>query len=475
MKSFFDINLIHPKKIYFWIIIFFLIRLIGITNPPLEIAHNWRQSTVVMVARNFHEQHHNILYPRIDIAGEKTGITGMEFPILNYLIALIADIFGYQHWYGRLINLIVSSLGILYFFCIIKKYFTEKIAFTSALFLLSSIWFAYSRKIMPDTFSVSFVIASIYFGSNYLENSNTKRNYGQLILSLLCLLIGALAKIPAAYLITLYLGFLFKKAIPTTNKITLFTGIGIILIPIGLWYFYWVPYLVDHFGFWHFFMGKSISLGWIEIYNNINETFKKFYSDALKYIGFVFFLNGVFSALKNKNKLLIFILASTSLLFFILVLQSGETFYKHSYYVIPYVPVMALLAGYGIQQFNSRKIQLFFIFAICLEGVLNQIHDFRIKPEYAEIQNLNNELNTFSSQKDLFLINSGNNPTPMYFAHRKGWVFDNLYINNPTHIVELKEKGLKYIVILKRAFAEEIKLHYPVILNKDEWTVYKIE
>ena len=42
-------------KIEYIIGLFFLLRLIGITNAPLEIAHNWRQVTGLMVARNFLE------------------------------------------------------------------------------------------------------------------------------------------------------------------------------------------------------------------------------------------------------------------------------------------------------------------------------------------------------------------------------------------------------------------------------------
>jgi len=163
------------QDIRFWIGLFFLIRLIGITNPPLEEAHSWRQTTVTMVARNFLEIDNNIFYPRIDIAGDKTGITGMEFPILNYLIYLMAKIFGYQHWYGRLINLIVSSFGIWYFYKLIKKYFDKKAALYSGIILLSSLWFAYSRKIMPDTFSVSLILAGIYYGTNYLDSKQNKK------------------------------------------------------------------------------------------------------------------------------------------------------------------------------------------------------------------------------------------------------------------------------------------------------------
>ena len=77
------------KKYYldirFWLLIAFLLRLYGIDNPPIDGAYNWREADVLMVARNFLEVDSNILYPRINIAGEKSGITGMEFPLLNYL------------------------------------------------------------------------------------------------------------------------------------------------------------------------------------------------------------------------------------------------------------------------------------------------------------------------------------------------------------------------------------------------------
>src|SRR4051812_1758490 len=89
------------SDIRFWLIFFFVIRLVGITNAPLEVAHNWRQTFTCMVARNFLENDPNILYPTIDMAGNKTGIVGAEFPLFNYLIYLISGIFGYTHWYGR--------------------------------------------------------------------------------------------------------------------------------------------------------------------------------------------------------------------------------------------------------------------------------------------------------------------------------------------------------------------------------------
>ena len=99
----------------FLVLLLFAVRLIGITNPPLEKGHSWRQCTGLMVARNFYEGDDNIMYPRVDEAGAGTGIIGMEFPLLYHLHYRMASVFGYTHWYGRLINLIISSLGLWYF------------------------------------------------------------------------------------------------------------------------------------------------------------------------------------------------------------------------------------------------------------------------------------------------------------------------------------------------------------------------
>ena len=161
--------LFSPKRIEFWIVIFFLLRLFFVANPPLEIGHNWRQVTGLMVSRNFLEVDANILYPRVDDHAGKTGIIGMEFPFMNYLYFLLAKLFGYTHWYGRLINLIAASFGILFFHKLVVKFFSEKTAFFSSLALLGSIWFSFSLKMMPDIFSISLMLVALFYAATYFE------------------------------------------------------------------------------------------------------------------------------------------------------------------------------------------------------------------------------------------------------------------------------------------------------------------
>jgi hypothetical protein len=113
---------------YWWIILlFFIIRLYGITDPPLEIQHSWRQCTGLMIARNFL----TILMPIFCIlrVNEYCGISNIiagEFQLLSYLHYILSFIFGYEHWYGRLINLIISSLGIASYGYLISKLFSKK-------------------------------------------------------------------------------------------------------------------------------------------------------------------------------------------------------------------------------------------------------------------------------------------------------------------------------------------------------------
>ena len=462
------------KDIRFWILFFFLVRLIGITNPPLEVAHNWRQTTVTMVARNFLEIDNNILYPRIDIAGEKTGITGMEFPLLNYMIYLLSELFGYQHWYGRLINLIVSSIGIFYFYKLVRRYFSEVLSFNATLILLVSIWFQFSRKVMPDTFALSFIIISLYYGIQYLLATAKRNNHLHLVLYFIFVLLGMLSKLPAGYLLVVFIFYLFQQEIALKRKVLFCIASILSFLPVYWWYFIWVPHLVETYGFWHFFMGKSMTEGLHEIIANSKDTCKKFYDTALKFSGFIVFCFGLTYVIINKERKIYLVLIATFSVFCVLILKSGFTFAHHSYYILPFVPVMALVAGYGIEQVKNKRYRILLLLIICVEGIGNQFHDFIIHDTNSKLMHLASDLNTFSNRKDLIVINSENYPTPMYFAHRKGWINCNDTISDPSYIKSLKYKGLKYIVILKQSFGTEIQLpDYQQVFTNSAYTIYK--
>lgn len=458
----------------FWILFLFVIRLVGITNPPLEVGHNWRQTTVTMVARNFYEIEPNILYPRIDIAGEKSGITGMEFPVLNYIIYLVSKVFGYTHWYGRLINLVVSSFGLWFFFLLTRRYFGEKVGLYATLILGFSVWFQFSRKIMPDTFSMSLILASIYYGVRYLENKSRGLNMLNLVVYFLTMSLAVLSKLPSGYILVVFGVFILDRKIALYRKFWFGLVSVVGLIPVYYWYYEWVPYLVETYGFWHFFMGKSMYEGLAEIMTHIPETLSRFYETAMQFTGFGMFLLGLIWAIKYKNWSLLYIVIVCLLGFSVIILKAGFTFYHHSYYIIPFVPIMALVAGFAISKIKNSKLLVVILLAIGVEGIASQYQDFFIPEKKLRILQLEADLDSVSNPKDLILINSGKYPTTMYFAHRKGWIEYNEKIKDINYLNELKTKGIKYIVILKDA--DNVVLpNFKKVKENSEYTIYSVE
>ena len=460
------------KDIRFWIFLFAILRFYGITNPPLEVAHNWRQSTVCMAARNFYEIDADIFHPRIDFAEEKTGITGMEFPILNYLIYILSLIFGYDHWYGRLINLVVSSVGVFYFYKLIRKYFNPEIAFNAGIILLVSFWLSYSRKIMPDTFATSLVLMSIYYGTNYLDKKASLQN---ILLYVLFGSLGVLSKLPVGYIWIVFAILIVKQGIKLSSKVKFVIASIIIFLPVFYWYFIWVPHLVEEYGFWHFFMGKSLQTGFSETMTYLPRVLNHFYETAIRYVALIFLLIGLVFGFIKKQKLLLAIFFLSLLTFTTIILKSGKTFAFHSYYIIPFIPVMALIAANGLQQIRNKKLIIIFLILIGIEGVLNQWNDFYIKPNNKALLTLEEEFNKISSPEDLIVINSGDYPTPMYFTHRKGWITYNKNLTDSTYMAEIKNKGCKYALILKKSFGNNMDLEEEVILENEHYKIYKIQ
>ena len=423
-----------------------------------------------MVARNFCEVDNNIFYPRLDIAGEKEGITGMEFPLLNYCIYGVSELFGYQHWYGRLINLLVSSIGLFFFFKIIRKYFNKEMALYATLVLLFSLWFSYSRKIIPDAFAMSLTMIGVYFGSNFMDRKKEK-GIKYLLTYFVFTCLGMLSKISTGFLPAIFILFLLDSKIEWSRKI-LFSVVSLIVLMIPmLWYFLWVPHLIETYEFWHFFMGKNLAQGALELFNNIHPALEVFYGAAINYVGFFVFLFALIYAAVKKQKLIWLIFGITFLGFLLVILKSGQNFFLHNYYVVPFVPIMAFVAGYGLYQIKNKKILLLLLVAIGVEGVLKQAYDFNIPERNMTLLNLEKDLDQFTSKDDLILINSVN-PTPMYFAHRKGWATTNEEMMNEDYIQSLQPKGLKAIVVLKRAFGNDLHLNKPLVFENEDYKIY---
>ena len=448
--------------IRFWILLFFLIRLIGITNAPLEIGHNWRQALTNMISRNFHEASTYLMYPQIDMAGNQMGIIGSEFPLYNYLIGFLAHVFDYAHWYGRIINLVVSSFGIYFFFLLISKVSTKKIAVSATIVLLASIWFGFSRKIMPDTFSVSLVIIGLYYGYMYVTTGARFK----LLLFFLFITLGMLCKIPALSLVAVIRTLLFVKEIDLKRKLAVFVTAGVSVGIVALWYFYWVPYLISTYGYQLYFP-KGLIEGFMEITPLLPEFFEKFYFSAFhSYIALGFMVVGiVFSWKGDLHRYVKLSFVFIALVFGLFILKTGAVFPLHSYYIIPFVPVMAVLAGVGLARIPNKHLFIPLLF-IAIEGIGNQQHDFFIKDSEKHKLSLESIANAHIPYDALVVVNGGASPQEIYFAHRRGWTVENEEINQHD-LEDLHQSGASFLIINRHRLETSIEYLETVYSDKN--------
>lgn len=428
--------------IRFWILLFLVIRLINIDAPPLD-SHNWRQADGYSIARNFLEIDANPLYPRIDHAGDLSGIMGSEFPIMNYLVYLLYKVFGIDWWQGRLLNLLTSSMGCWFFYKIIRFYIKPEIAFTATMFLLSSIWFAHSRKFMPDVFSVSLVITGIYFAYRYLQD---KRGVINLVLFGVFCSIGLLSKLPAFVVTALLVPAMFDKNVDLRRKAYTVLVTAILLIPVCAWYFYWVPLLTSTYGHFYFYMGSSLSDSLQALTSNWENTIHRFTYDAMHYVGFTLYAIGVVLVIKHQNRKLMIALISAFGLQLLYMLIGGETFANHSYYIVPFVPAIALFAAYTLSFVKKKWIKNGLIILVVAEGIGNQQHDFRISSNGTYKLRLESIADKYSDPKDLVAINNHQNPASLYFAHRRGWSTHSSDSSKSEIFQSLRDHGCKLII-----------------------------
>ncbi|MFK7970525.1 MAG: ArnT family glycosyltransferase [Bacteroidia bacterium] len=425
-----------------WIGLFFLIRLIGITHPPLEAGHNWRQALTTMTARVMHEEGPDLFHPKVTYGGTGYQTIASEFPIFNYLMYLTAKPFGFDHWHGRLINLIISSLGLWFFFRLVREVFDEKMAFKAGVLLLFSIWFSFSRKIMPDTFSVSLVIMGMYAGWRWLQGDGWRN----LLIYSVLLSLGLLSKIPALTVLAAFGMTLFARDISWRKKGLLYTVSLVAVVLAGCWYGIWVPKLQAE-GSVDLYFPRSFSDGLRELWEyRVKLADTLIFAPGQSYAAFITVLAGAFLVIKKRNKRLLGIAAWMLTAFVVFMILAGSVFALHNYYMIPITPLFALLGAFALHQLNPKYAYIL-LALICLESLGNQSYDFQVREKRMHPLELEAILDTHVPKGTAIIINGGLSPQPIYFAHRSGWSVSPDACLRIAKVEELHDFGAQFLVI----------------------------
>ena len=370
-----------------------------------------------MVARNLARGDGDILHPRIDERPETSREIGMEFPLLPWMHSTVSKWFGYTHWQSRLINLVVMMGGLWCFFLILARWHTERLAAMATVVLTMSMWFSFGRKAMPDTFSCALVLMGMESLLRALERGRIVR----WVLSALVLTLGVLSKLPAAIL--LFPVPLLAMGATRKNQLALVVTGAVVMATAFWWYGIHAPSVAEKAGTWYHH-GQSLSESLSSLWGHKGQLLGRFAFSALRtYAGFAAVLLGLWCLVcggsgQEKTRWMV---ALSCLGCALLMLRAGFYFHHHDYYIMPFVPAMALVAAVGLDRLPRRWAQVSLVMLV-LEAGLNQQHDFGV-PD-SELPKLGLDQlaeDHIPSDGHVVLVGEGN-PLELMLLDRKGWV-----------------------------------------------------
>ena len=304
-----------------------------------------RKADTASVAKNFVE-HPNIFKPRIDAlpleAKSKSGITGMEFPLYQYAVSIVFRLFDSdREFLGMAVSIIASFFA---FLAMRSLYPNLDQRFLFLMFYSCPMVFIFSHSFMPGMFGLALSLSGFYFYHRKKQN---------IFLSNISLLGGALVR---PFLIFFFIPFVWDFAGSLFQKKVrwnlLLMGMGSLAI-IYLWYYWWCPYLVEHYGSDYFFTKGSFRLENMLIFFDYGFHVKFWKIIFIEYFGAILiipFVIGVIKIRKDKIDLKTKQLLLVSLMALIIIpLITNFHFVYHSYFLLALVPFLTVVTTIGIK------------------------------------------------------------------------------------------------------------------------------
>ena len=319
-----------------------------ITNP-ISDWHSWNQISTMAVAKHIAFDEPRSLFPTKSDIFESfkpdSNISYAEFPVLSGIIALaFSALGGVVEWPARLICIVFSAIGTVYFYKLVLEETDEKTSKIAVfIYLISPMVWYFHRTVMTDVVMVSFVIAGLYHFRWWLK----EYKISSFIFATFFTAVAALAKAYALYIGIAYLLMLidhkgWKKLICPSNIIF---AIGT-LAPITVW----LAYCQLQIGAGS--AGRNLTVS-NELIGPVSIWFRyTYWSSLLASVGdftltpinFLVFLYAWFNFKLLKNcRISLYWLASV--MFYFLFIRQGNM--EHDYYQMPFSAPVILITAIG--------------------------------------------------------------------------------------------------------------------------------
>ncbi len=165
-----------------------------ITTFPMFI-HAWSQADRYSLALGFLRNGFDLFHPQTFDLETVNGVTRVDFPISEYIIAIVMKILGTTSFaVFRMYTLCLSITGLVYLYLLVKKITGSELKSGLTVFFvfLSPVYVWYQDGFIPSIPALAFTFIAYYHFFSYKENANRK----QLIYSILFFTLAALVRMP---------------------------------------------------------------------------------------------------------------------------------------------------------------------------------------------------------------------------------------------------------------------------------------
>ncbi len=460
--------------------------------PPQSI-HVWRQCSTLAVARNLYEEGMNPLRPRIDQRFDTDGVTGMQFPAYEFLVALGYKLVGFHNYVHRVVSFSIFMLGVWGAYELFLILFASPWA--AALGAWGFCWspelFFFGISALPDVLALTCSIWGLALFIRWFKQGGAAP-YG---LSLLAATTGGLAKIQH-----LVIGFPIAAIVLTEKGKYKGARIAALafyaLVSVGLtlgWYFY-AAHLIRVSGLTDYDIGFTpapsflwaVKTVWHNAVSEVPEL-------LLNYATFIFCVLGAIVCIREKKWKSAWFLPLAAwglgvLAYYFIELGKMAV---HSYYLLPFLPLLLVFAVWGGMFLKDSRYKWVFVFLLLAQPTLAF---FRIVPHrfWSKDKAVPLELYEESSREDLekavpnselCVVGPDESHTIyFYFLHKKGFGFnDKADLESPVdgkpRLESYIRRGARYLYTNDPALSDSKSLKpylKSVILREGSFQVFKL-
>lgn len=425
-----------------------------IFNLDILGPHTWRQTYTQSNIDCFYEEDNNILHPRVLARGETDGISPKEFPLFQWTGAQLYRIFSQSISVTRYYCFTISALGIIGFYLLVSLLTRNKMAGVAgaSLFMFSPLFYYYSVNPLPDILALCTAIWSMYFFYRYAQSGKVKHS----IAGALFLCAAAMTKLPFILFAGVPAGILINmlRSKEAGIKILKFALHLVFLTPVIWWYAQSLQEMKDNpvlGGFLSSYENES-SVGEI-ISGQLISMLPELY---LNYAAVPFFIAGLIYVFRKRSALFSRYLPLTLTALFLLAYFGYEITLIgliHDYYMLPFLPLLFIIAVAGIQYLNAQNRQWISYAIVLLLIIAPCTAWLRIDSRWSmDKSTFNNDWYTYRSEirnaaPDSVRVIIGNDETQSilpYYAHKRCWTYVD-YELSPERIEKMISQGAKYL------------------------------